>query len=137
MCLDNIYELDECRLHTFSTDCTFNSEDGPSAQQVSNLNDDEIHDLLGLSIWMQETQSAVSFDLIIQCMAKDHDDLFIKAARSTKTKLKADLKIISISEIVDPTNWQIANSERRIQDKRYEQMCGKPPNPVLYFAAIP
>eukprot|EP00978_Attheya_sp_CCMP212_P035937 scaffold159294_cov46-Attheya_sp.AAC.2 len=128
MCLDHIYDSSDCMIHTFSSAYTFNSDNGPFAKQFSNLHDDEIHDLLGLSIRMQETQSVAAFDLVVQCQAKDHDDLFLKAIQSTKSKLKADLKIITILDINKPTDWQIAHTERRIQDKRYKQMCGEPPN---------
>eukprot|EP00978_Attheya_sp_CCMP212_P026974 scaffold89839_cov30-Attheya_sp.AAC.1 len=128
MCLDHIFDSSDCKLHTFSRTYTFNSDDGPFVKQFSNLHDDEIHDLLGLSIRMQETQSAAAFDLVLQCSAIDHDELFHKAIRSTKSKLKAELKIITISDINKPTDWQIAHTERRIQDKRYEKMCGEPLN---------
>eukprot|EP00978_Attheya_sp_CCMP212_P043482 scaffold284839_cov66-Attheya_sp.AAC.1 len=82
MCLDLIYDNSDCRIHTFSSDYTFNTDNGSLVKQFSNLSDDEIHYLLGLSIRMQETQSAAAFDLVVQsCLAKDHDDMFLKATR--------------------------------------------------------
>jgi hypothetical protein len=52
---------------------------------------------------MEDTQTAVTVDLMVDCIWRNHENVFIDAERATKQTHKAELTTISITDPGNPT----------------------------------
>jgi hypothetical protein len=128
LCIDFIHENSYCRISFTTPTGSIDADQVAYQQQFAKLSDDELHALFDLPSRLDDTQTAVTVDIMVDCMGRDHDNVFIDAERAIKTTHKAELTTISITDPGNLTPWERSMQEKKAKDLRYEQMCGAPPN---------
>jgi hypothetical protein len=77
---------------------------------------------------MADSQTAVSLDLMVNCIGKNHEDMFFDIETALKRLHQVERTTITITDIGAPTRWEIKHEEKRKTERRQEEICGKPPN---------
>jgi hypothetical protein len=77
LCIDFIHENADCRISFTTPTGSLDANQVTYQQQFAKLSDDDLHLLFDLPSRLEDTQIAATVDIMVDCMGRDHDNVFI------------------------------------------------------------